>query len=448
MMTTSAMPAFGRLFDCLVDDHVGVINSVSEIRTEAGGPQFFHFSAQLCNTLAIRGYPNCGRTSAAAARRDVAVINAVTDAVSSYCATLRSEEKDKRPVTSANSASFSCVPPCDFALFSNQQYREPGFPWVPFDEDTPVHWAPTLDLQRGEVMFVPSAMIFLPYAPLAQRGEAPIVPHTSTGLACHWNPARAALEAICDVIECDALALFWQCRLVLPHLRIETLSDTNYDLVARFERCGSSVNLLKVELDLGVPTFVAVLTNSSPLSPARVFAAGTGLDPEQAIRKCLENLAHVHYYCQLIQTHWRRRSQDPNDVLIHSDHLNYWCDHRNAGLINFLLSSPDRLEFDNLKRLAVGDPQKDLAALLRRIQSNGYRILLADITSPDIKTMGLSVLRAVIPGLHPLFFGFRTRALGGSRLWQLAGELGHNGVTRESGDSPLPHPFSRKGIVS
>jgi ribosomal protein S12 methylthiotransferase accessory factor len=53
----------------------------------------------------------------------------------------------------------------------------------------------------------------------------------------------------------------------------------------------------------------------------------------------------------------------------------------------------------------------------------------------------LKVVRAIIPGFHPLFMGHKLRALGGSRLWQVPQSLGYQGINRDTGDNPAPHPY-------
>ena len=45
---TAAPPSLRRLidvFDDLVDDRVGIVERVTEVRPEAGAPEFFHFAA-------------------------------------------------------------------------------------------------------------------------------------------------------------------------------------------------------------------------------------------------------------------------------------------------------------------------------------------------------------------------------------------------------------------
>jgi len=126
-------------------------------------------------------------------------------------------------------------------------------------------------------------------------------------------------------------------------------------------------------------------------------------------------------------------------VTLH-DHGNFYCDHLNAPLVDFLFA-PDQIDFHAIENLSTGDPEKDLKTLHDKVMRTGHRVLLADVTSEDVRGLGLTVIRAVIPGFHPLFFGHSIRALGGTRLWEVPQKLGYAGITPEFGDNPAPHPF-------
>jgi ribosomal protein S12 methylthiotransferase accessory factor len=431
----------------LIDDQLGVVKSVEEIRAEAGSPNFFHFAARLCDTSGLAGQGNFGTAYTAAAVREFAAARALTDAVALYCAAF--SDRADSPLSSRRDADFPCLSPEELALYSPAQYDDQEFPFTAFDDDTPLHWTPAVDPLGGETLYVPSAMVFLPYEADEEAGELPIVQPTSTGLACHYGPHEAAVEALCDVVGCDALMLTWQARLSMPQLRVETLSDYNYDLVSRFEQTGGSVTLLDLTTDTRVLTVLACLRNAHPTAPALVFGAATDPEPENAVRRSLEELALSHRHAQQIKTYVPRLEPETNheNVVSQLDHINFWCDHAHAPSADFLFASPERVEFDQLVSHATGSPRQDLRLLLDRIRAAGHRPLLADLTTPDVEQVGLRVVRALVPGLHPLFIGYGLRALGGSRLWGVARQFGAKEFGPGERDNPLPHPFPRKGVA-
>jgi ribosomal protein S12 methylthiotransferase accessory factor len=286
-------------------------------------------------------------------------------------------------------------------------------------------------------------MVFMPYHFYQDTGEAPIVQPISTGLACHMGHARAAVSGICEVIERDAFTITWQAGLGRPQLRVETLSDQNYDLVERFERTGSTVTLLDITTDVGVPTILSVLQNATEHCAAFVVAASADLDPEEAVRKSLEELAHTRRYSQQVKTRLPRLPQQDRlaKVVDQIDHLNFWCDHANAPLGEFLLCSAVRIDFDDIPNLTTGDASRDLTVVVDKIGAVGHCVVLCDLTTPDVADLGFNVIRAVVPGFHPLFMGFGIRALGGQRLREVPRKLGGPNMLTDVGDCGLPHPY-------
>jgi ribosomal protein S12 methylthiotransferase accessory factor len=430
------------LADALVDDRVGIVRYVEELPPEHGAPRFFHYYARACNTGVFSRQDNFAVTGGAAADRATAMAKAVGEAVERYCSALY--ELHDLPLCSRADAPFRTAEPGRFALYSPDQYDSPGFPFVPFDDDTPIRWAPATDPLTGEAWFVPAASIFMPYQYYLGDGDSPILQPVSTGMACHCSPPEAAVSGLCEVVERDAFLIAWQAMLAPPRLAVDALSDANYDLVRRFERTGAAVTLFDLPTDTGVPTILSVLRGGSAARPGLVFATSTALDPEEAVRKSLEELAHTRRYMQQILDQLPRLTPAPpahENVVDQLTHLNFWCDGANARLADFLFGSADRVDFDDLPRLSTGDPWADLEVLCERIGETGFRALVADLTTPDVGELGLSVVRAVVPGFHPLCMGYDRRAVGGTRLWEMPQKLGYRGITPGSGDNPSPHPF-------
>lgn len=444
-MTSMPNPALRRLADIveyLVDSRVGIIGSVREVRKEAGGPDFFHYVAKSANTALLTGRKNFRVAGGAAATRDDAVGKAIGEAIERYCSAWY--VLDELPLTSYREASFKCVAPEKFALYSEEQYDKPGFPLARFTHDTTVRWTSGTDLATGERVYVPACRVYMPYAFDTASREAPIAQPISTGLACHVSQELAAISALCEVIERDALTITWQTKIGPRQLRVETLPDALYDLVARFERTASTVVMFDITLDHGIPTVLSVLRGHHDGAPALVVAASASPSLPDAARKSLEELAHTSRYSQLIVTRSARLVPDPPDydrVQDQHDHLNFWVDHANLPLADFLFACPKRVDYGDLPNPGTGEPVSDLRLLVERIMRVDERALLVDLTTPDVGGLGLSVVRVVIPGFHPLQIGHRLRALGGRRLRTVPRWFGHAGITPFAGDNPAPHPY-------
>jgi ribosomal protein S12 methylthiotransferase accessory factor len=437
----SSLRCFPQLAPYLIDERVGIVHQLDEVRTGAGHPNFFHFFSQLANTGSFSQQASLGRADSSAADRETAATRALSQSLAYYCAAYY--ELERYPLSSAESLSLPHVDPDQFAFYSREQYDEPGFSWLPFENNIPIRWAAAVDPLAGDVVHVPAAMVFHPYEYVPGSGDAPIMEPTLEGLECRCDPAEAAVGALCKVIANDALAVAWQGRLSPPQLRIETLSDENYELVSRFEKIGGTVVLLNITFDLGVTTILAVLRSEAIAAPALVFAGAADLDPERAVRHSLEKLARAERLSRQIKANVPPLASDRHheNVVTQVDHLNFWSNYDNLAQAEFVFASKERIEFSEMETAIHGDPRERLRFVLNAVRGAGYQALLADITPADVRDLGLTAVRAIIPGFHPLFIGHRMRALGGKRLWELPAKLGYKGLTRESGDNPAPHPF-------
>jgi ribosomal protein S12 methylthiotransferase accessory factor len=430
------------ILDHVVDSRVGLIGFLGEEPRDAGAPDFFHFAALACKTAAFSGLENFNNTGGAGADRETAMAKAIGEAVERYCSAIFDYEA--LPLCSRENASFPCVAPSSFALYSKAQYQNPEFPWRAFEDSTVVRWMPAFDARNWNVCHVPAARCFVPYHYYLQTGDTPIDQPISTGLACHMSLVEAAVAGICEAVERDAFTITWQAMLAPPQIRLETLSEQNRDLVERFRRTGSTVVIFDITVDHGVPTILSVLRGGRPAAPALVFAASASLDPEEATRKSLEELAHTRRYCSIIKRHMQRLVPSPPEyanVTSQMDHLNFWVDENNAHLAEWIFASPLRVDFGQLASFITGKPDDDLRLLVRKIEAVGERVLIADLTTPDVAELGLHVVHAIVPGFHPLHLGHSLRALGGYRLWELPHKMGYRGITPERGDNPHPHPY-------
>ena len=211
-------PQIAEAAQALIDDQLGIIRHIGMARRHAGAPRFFHYWCEASDTSAFVPQRNFARTGGAATDPDRALAKALGEAVERYCAAIYDVEE--LPVCSADEAAFECADPNTFALNSPGQYAERGFAFVPFDATTSVRWVAARDALTTAEIFVPAAMVFVPYYYVPGSGDSPISQPISTGLACHESFEQAATVALCEVIERDAFMIAWQAGLTPPRLEL------------------------------------------------------------------------------------------------------------------------------------------------------------------------------------------------------------------------------------
>src|SRR4029079_7253120 len=329
------------VLDDLVDDRTGIIRGVSEIPNQSGAPDFFHYAAEACNSLAFAEQRNFSESGGVSTDRRIAMAKAVGEAVERYCSALYVREE--LPLTSSVKAPFRTVDPSKFALFNAEQYSQPGFRCVPFTRDTTLRWTEAMELATQCNYYVPACMVYVPYHFEKAVGDQPVTFPISTGLACHSSWTKAAITAICEIIERDAFTITWQSMLTAPPIRLESLSDSNRDLIERFMRTGASIRVLNLTLDHETPCILSILSYDRTNAPALVVAASASTHPEDAVRKSLEELAHTHRAAVQLKSRCAPFVPKPDysNVINQEKHIHFYTEHAHRSMADFLFSSQE-----------------------------------------------------------------------------------------------------------
>ncbi|HEV2846111.1 MAG TPA: TOMM precursor leader peptide-binding protein, partial [Thermoanaerobaculia bacterium] len=300
----------------------------------------------------------------------------------------------------------AAVHPNDCLRISARQYagREAWnrldlpFHWVPepFDERRPVDWTPAWSLTRGEVRWLPAAYCFYDY-PLP--ADHRFCRADSNGCAAGSCLEEAILQGFFEIVERDALALWWYNRVLRPGVWLESFRQPYFTaLRGELARLGREVWLLDLTADLGIPAFAA-LSREVPARPGDVIlGAGAHLDPAVAAAKALTEINQ----CLLGFLAGRPRrmlSEDPGDA-------------------PYLLPDPARppRAADDFPALSRPDLKEEVELCVERARERGLEVLVVDQTREDV---GLPVARVVVPGMRL----FRARFAPG-RLYDVPVALG------------------------
>jgi ribosomal protein S12 methylthiotransferase accessory factor len=133
---------------------------------------------------------------------------------------------------------------------------------------------------------------------------------------------------------------------------------------------------------------------------------------------------------------------DPRSIETFDDHMLFYSRHEEAALASFLTESRERTTTGAVSMLAGDTPGEQTEALAARLRDRGLTAYAVDVTSPDVRELGLSVARVVAPELCALDVSYRAQFLGGQRLYTAAHEVGLLAAPLELAQlNPLPHPF-------
>ncbi|HSU82791.1 MAG TPA: TOMM precursor leader peptide-binding protein, partial [Thermoanaerobaculia bacterium] len=267
---------------------------------------------------------------------------------------------------------------------------------APFDEERPVAWTPAWSLTRQEHRWLPTAYCFygvpLPKDHRFCRAD-------SNGCAAGSCLEEAILQGFCEIVERDALALWWYSRARRPAVRLESFRAPYFTaLAAHLESLGRRVRVLDLTTDLGIPAFAALSREVPPRPGDLILGAGAHLDPAVAIGKALTEI--TQFLPGFLNGRPRRvLSEDPGEA-------------------PYLEPAPDRppLAADDLPCLARPDLREEVELCVERARERGLEVLVVDQTREEI---GLPVVRVAVPGMRL----FRARFAPG-RLYDVPMALG------------------------
>ncbi|HEY3569905.1 MAG TPA: TOMM precursor leader peptide-binding protein [Thermoanaerobaculia bacterium] len=300
----------------------------------------------------------------------------------------------------------AAVHPNDCLRISERQYAgrdawnrlDLPYHWLsmPFDEERPVAWTPAWSLTHGDHRWLPAAYCFYG-APLPENHR--FCRADSNGCAAGSCLEEAIVQGFCEIVERDALALWWYNRARRPAVRLDSFRNPYFTALAgHLELLGRRVWVLDLTTDLGIPAFAALSREIPPRPGDLILGAGCHLDPAVAIAKALTEI--TQFLPGFLAGRPRRvLSDDPGEA-------------------PWLEPDPDRppLAADDLPCLARPDLREEVELCVERARGRGLEVLVVDQTREEI---GLPVVRVVVPGMRL----FRARFAPG-RLYDVPVALG------------------------
>ncbi|MFC1414770.1 TOMM precursor leader peptide-binding protein [Streptacidiphilus sp. N1-12] len=341
--------------------------------------------------------------------------------------------------------------------YTARQLASPLCRLRPFDDDTPMDWVWGHQLEDGRPLLVPADIGFYQYAyqPLSDTPEDArrnrYFHESSSGSALGGSYEEAALHALLELAERDAFLLSWHRGRPLPRIAPSEITDQECLLLVRqIEAKGFDVHLLVATTDLAIPVVWAMALHRNGLMPTNFNSAGSSADPVQAARAALWELSQLVG----VGVDWdveevRPMVTDPWLVDELLDHHKRYTYPELLPRIRAVLDGPVVTLADAfpgwpgvLTDAAAGDVTRALRFVEGLFRRAGLdRIVVVDQSTPEHTALGLSAVKAVVPGILPMCFGQAQQRLAG--LPRLAAALTDaRGRPPQDEDFPFePHPF-------
>ncbi len=413
----------------VVDSLYGIIRDKRFIPTDYGDPRLKWAWAEPADNEHVFGKKTLNRGSAVSYCSERALLKACGEAIERYCSGCYSLEA----LTFGGYSPLKeiAVDPALFPVSSpNGTYPEKNS-----DVLSERYWCSAVSWEGKEIRLVPAECVYVPFLP---DGYRPLLDGISTGLACHSSFQRATLGAVLEVIERDAFMLFWYLGEIRAHVAIDSIGDAGANkIIKSLKRAGYELYISDISDNLICPVVLCIAFHRSAGFPKATIGLGADRNPNLAVLKALEELSLGVLGMRKLLA--KRPIGYPQSFNTLDDH-GFWyaADPKLSGNLRSKLSNSREISFfEMVEKYPPKSSGCSFEDWMSRVTEDLGDILLCDITTRDVSEVGLSVVRAVVPGAQPLDIDHSRRALGHSRL---RGEMEKRGVPLASIFNE-PHPF-------
>lgn len=275
-----------------------------------------------------------------------------------------------------------------------------------------INWLPVLDVNQ-KTHFAPSAVCY--YGDYTTHLEKSFFFNScSNGCAAHLDQQKAILSGIQECVERDAIMLWWYNRLPPPYIAENTLPDNVQRFLNEEHLKNYEVRVLDLTLDT-MPVILFVARNKQDCWPYFVCGSSCNTDYSTAIQK-----AFSEFYLAFSKTIADPPKSSPTQESVSAplDHEAFYLDPKNKKTLSFLFKG-ERLdgqtsEYTNL----------EIDRVFRLLDQKIGPIFYHELGKlPLNQKEQIFVVKAIIPKLIPIAFGYLCDHLAHERIYELPVKL-------------------------
>jgi ribosomal protein S12 methylthiotransferase accessory factor len=310
------------------------------------------------------------------------------------------------------------VDPRELLNFSQEQYQERA-KWdklspkhsvpMPFDPAMAITWTPAWSLTDERQRLLPLSYCYS-YVPTAPPEK--VCPHNPNGHAAGNTREEAILQAFLELVERDAVAIWWYNRLSLPAVELESFDDSYFIQVKRhYADLGWELWALDLTHDLGIPVCAALARSAT--AKGYVIGLGSHLDMRLAVQRAITEMHQVFDPSANQRPTWTEDEIERPDFLAPS-------------------GSVSARGYQDYRRPVGRSIRDDIYFCVNKARSMGLETIVLDYSRLDVS---LATVKVVVPGLRHFW-----PRLGPGRLYQVPVKMGW--LDRPLAENELnPKPF-------
>ena len=286
---------------------------------------------------------------------------------------------------------------------------------TPFDPSAEIEWSPVWSMRDERFKHVPTGLLYFFHDASAQFGA------DSNGCAAGNTPEEAILHGFLELVERDAVAIWWYNRQQRAEIDLDRLGDSYIrDQRAQFAATGRRLWLLDVTSDIEIPVVMAVLHWNEDGQERIEFAAGAHFDLRVAALRAVTGLNQVLAVDRISRVATAPTAANRGEALPLPLRKNPYVLPHGKATTRGARSS----------KFAGLDRREQILGCVKVARRLGMDFLVLDQTRPDVD---VPVVRVIVPGLRHIH-----RRFAPGRLYDVPVKLGlRKRPVREADLNPL-----------
>lgn len=330
------------------------------------------------------------------------------------------EGYERRIQASFNELGNDAIHPNKCMNFSDLQYsyREKwnefagGFQTIPekFDPNLVTDWSPVWSLTENRYKYLPTAYLYFSYG---RKKDEFYTWADSNGNASGNVLEEAILQGFLELIERDAVALWWYNRIPKSGVDLESFGDPwMTELKARYKTLNREIWALDLTSDFGIPVFAGISRRTDKEKEDIIVGFGAHFDAKIALTRALTEVN------QFMPAVMNVSAEGDPDYRFDDPAMIYWWNNGTAENQPYICPSPNLplKKWSDYPRNFSDDLLIDVQKCQELVESKGMEMLIMDQTRPDV---GMPVVKVIVPGMRHFWARF-----GPGRLFEVPVEMG------------------------
>ena len=398
-----------RLLGRMLNPMTGLIQMIGFLSHDSNEARFLTAGAELTGVHLLRdrprpevGYYHIGGTGT---HLDEVLIRCLGETAERYAQFISDTVlRERVRVASYNEmkeAGENVIAAEKLTFFSDQQLDRPQFPYKRFSRHDPIGWIQLRSLIGGEYCFVPAQLVLVGY--LGRPGEQRILSSVTTGSAAHTDAGAALRNALRELIQIDSAMGHWYTPSVAPRMIWDQRVRPMRELIDRhFPRSRPPPEFYLLQNpDLSGFSVACVLRR-----PGEAPAVGVGLGMDLRLNRALyAALIEAVGVLQLAKkglidraASGRETQQiDPSAIYDLDTNVWFYALPENADLIDAKFAGKESVLAADLPPDHAADPSEECRLLASAFRKTGKELYWLDLTTRDIRDLGLVVARVWSP---------------------------------------------------